>query len=212
MIDKWLSKSKLKNGIEKLANKLLLGKISANQLTLTGLLIGLLSSFFIFLSGLLLWKLELIVCSIVLMVISFFFDVLDGAVARLEEPTTFGGILDIFCDRTVEVSIIIALISTDPSILMWPGIFSLGAVILCITMFLLVGGSVEAKDLEESKKVIYYRHGLMERSETFLFLLFTTIFIVWRFFLLWVFAALVFITALLRLRDANIIFKTGKVI
>jgi len=212
MIDKWLSKSKLKNGIEKLANKLLLGKISANQLTLTGLLIGLLSSFFIFLSGILLWKLELIVCSIVLMVISFLFDALDGTVARLEEPTTFGGILDIFCDRTVEVSIIIALISTDPLILMWPGIFSLGAVILCITMFLLVGGSVKAKDLEESKKVIYYRHGLMERSETLLFLLFTTIFIVWRFFLLWVFAALVFITALLRLRDANIIFKTGKVI
>ena len=212
MIDKWLSKSKLKNGIEKLANKLLLGKISANQLSLTGLIIGLLSSFFIFLSGLLLWKLALIVCSIVLMVISFFFDVLDGAVARLEEPTTFGGILDIFCDRTVEVSIIIALVSTDPSILMWPGISSLGAVILCITMFLLVGGSVEAKDLEESKKVIYYRHGLMERSETFLFLLFTTIFIVWRFFLLCFFAVLVFVTALLRLRDANIIFKTGKVI
>jgi len=212
MIDKWLSKSKLKNGIEKLANKLLLGKISANQLTLTGLLIGLLSSFFIFLSGLLLWKLALIVCSIVLMVISFFFDALDGAIARLEEPTTFGGILDIFCDRTVEVSIIIALISTDPLILMWPGIFSLGAVILCITMFLLVGASVKAKDLEESKKVIYYRHGLMERSETLLFLLFTTIFIVWRFILLWAFAVLVFITALLRLRDANIIFKTGKVI
>ncbi len=212
MIDKWLSKSKLKNGIEKLANKLLLGKISANQLTITGLIIGLSSSFFIFLSGILLWKLELIVCSIVLMVISFLFDVLDGAVARLEEPTIFGGILDIFCDRTVEVSIIIALVSTDPLILMWPGIFSLGAVILCITMFLLVGGSVKAKDLEESKKVIYYRHGLMERSETFLFLLFTTIFIVWRFFLLWIFAALVFVTALLRLRDANIIFKTGKVI
>ena len=212
MIDKWLSKSKLKNGIEKLANKLLLGKISANQLTITGLIIGLLSSFFIFLSGILLWKLELIVCSIVLMVISFFFDALDGAVARLEESTTFGGILDIFCDRTVEVSIIIALISTDPLILMWPGIFSLGAVILCITMFLLVGASVKAKDLEESKKVIYYRHGLMERSETLLFLLFTTIFIVWRFILLWAFAVLVFITALLRLRDANIIFKTGKVI
>jgi len=212
MIDKWLSKSKLKNGIEKLANKLLLGKISANQLSLTGLIIGLLSSFFIFLSGLLLWKLALIVCSIVLMVISFFFDALDGAIARLEEPTTFGGILDIFCDRTVEVSIIIALISTDPLILMWPGIFSLGAVILCITMFLLVGASVKAKDLEESKKVIYYRHGLMERSETLLFLLFTTIFIVWRFILLWAFAVLVFITALLRLRDANIIFKTGKVI
>ncbi len=208
MIDKWLSKSKINDGLRKLSKKLFFEKISANQLTVIGLVIGLLSALLIMLSGFSSWSFGFITWSIILMVISFFFDVLDGAVARLEKPSVFGGILDIFCDRTVEVSIIIALISTDPSILMWPGIFSLGAIILCITMFLIVGGSIKEIDLEESKKVIYYRHGLMERSETLIFLLLITIFALWRFILLMIFAILVLITALLRLRDAYIIFKT----
>lgn len=212
MIDKWLSKSKLNSGLEKLAKKLFFEKISANQLTVIGLFIGLLSALFILLSELSPWTFEFIISSIILMALSFFFDVLDGAVARLEKPSIFGGILDIFCDRTVEVSIIMALISTDPSALMWPGIFSLGAIILCITMFLIVGGSIKETDLEESKKVIYYRHGLIERSETFIFLLLITILVLLRFILLIIFAVLVFITALLRLRDAYLIFKTRKII
>lgn len=211
MIDKWLSKSKLNNGLERLSKKLLFGRISANQLTVVGLIIGLLSALSILLSKFSSWTFGFIICSIVLMVISFFFDVLDGAVARIETPSIFGGILDVFSDRTVEVSIIIALISTDPSTLMWPGILSLGAIILCITMFLIVGGSIKDTDLDDSKKVIYYRHGLMERSETFLFLLLITILVLWRFILLTIFAILVFTTALLRLRDAYNIFKPQKI-
>ena len=139
--------------------------------------------------------------------ISFFIDTLDGAMARLKGPTKFGGILDIFCDRTVEISIIIAIISTNASILMWPGVFSLGAITLCISMFLLVGGTIKVEDLDETKKVIYYRHGLMERSETFLFLLIITIFYPLRFILLWLFAILVYLTAILRLRDAYVLLK-----
>lgn len=208
MIDKWLSKTKFNTLVEKLVKRLFLDKISANLITIIALILGLICALFIFLSGILIWKLELIICAGILMFISFFFDALDGALARLEKPTTFGGILDIFSDRTVEVFIIISLISTDPLTLMWPGIFSLGAIILCISMFLLIGGIVREDELDESKKVIYYRHGLMERSETFLFLLCITILISLRFLLLWIFAGLVFFTAILRLRDAYILLKS----
>ncbi|UCC20005.1 MAG: CDP-alcohol phosphatidyltransferase family protein [Promethearchaeota archaeon] len=166
------------------------------------------SAIFIFLSGILIWEIELIICASVIMGISFFFDALDGTLARLGNPTVFGGILDIFSDRTVELFIIITLISTDPLNLMWPGIFSLGAIILCLSMFLLIGGVIKEEDLDEVKKVIYYRHGLMERSETFLFLLLTTILIPFRFLLLWIFAGLVFLTALLRIRDAYILLNS----
>jgi CDP-diacylglycerol--glycerol-3-phosphate 3-phosphatidyltransferase len=207
MIDKWLLKTKLNQFFEKFVRRLFYEKISANQLTILALTIGILCALSIFLSEKLIWEIELIICAAILMVISFFLDVLDGALARLEKPTTFGGILDIFSDRTVEVLIIISLISTDPSNLMWPGIFSLGAIVLCITMFLLVGGAVKTEELDETKKVIYYRHGLMERSETFIFLLLITIMIPWRVIILWIFSFLVLITALLRLRDAYIIFK-----
>ena len=210
MIDNWLSKTKIKNLFEKLAKKLFLGRISANHLTIIGLILGLLSAFFIFLSGILLWTLELIIISAIFMTLSFFFDILDGALARVEEPTTFGGILDIFCDRTVEVTIILALISTDPLILMWPGLFTLAAIVLCISMFLAVGGAISVDNLNESQKVIYYRKGLIERSETFIFLMMITIFYPWRLFLLWIFAILVFITAILRLRDAFLIFNKNK--
>lgn len=207
MIDKWLSKTKLNKFFEKFARKLFFGKISANQITLLALIIGLLSALSIFLSGILIWKLELIICSAVLMCISFFLDVLDGALARLEGPTLFGGIFDIFSDRTVEVLIIIAIISTDPLILMWPGIFSLGAIILCITIFLLIGGVIKKENLDVEEKVIYYNHSLMERSETLIFLFVTTIFIPWRGILLLIFSFLVLLTAFLRLRDAYRLFK-----
>ena len=207
MIDKWLLKTKLNKILEKFVKKLFLNKISANHLTILALIIGLISALFIFLSGILEWELELIICAAILMTISFFLDALDGALARMDSPTTFGGILDIFSDRTVEVFIIISLISTDPTILIWPGVFSLGAIVLCITMFLLIGAVIKEEDLDDAKKVIYYRHGLMERSETFLFLQFITIFIIYRFLILWIFAILVFFTAILRLRDAHLLLK-----
>ena len=207
MIDKWLSKTKLNLFFEKLVRKLLLGKISANQMTVIALSIGFLSALSIFLSGILIFELPLIISAAILMCISFFFDVLDGTLARLKQPTIFGGILDIFCDRAVEVLIIISLISTAPQVLMWPGIFSLGAIILCLSMFLLVGSAVPVDALEETKKAIYYRHGLMERSETLIFLFLMVILIPLRGILLWIFSFLVLITALLRLRDAYLILK-----
>ncbi|MFX1346922.1 MAG: CDP-alcohol phosphatidyltransferase family protein [Promethearchaeota archaeon] len=209
MIDKWLSKTKLNNFFEILARKLFLQKISANTITLIALITGLLSALSIFLSGLLIWKLELIICACSLMIISFFLDVLDGALARVEGPTTFGGILDIFSDRTVEVFIIVSIISVDPIDLMWPGIVSLSSIILCITIFLLVGGCVKAENLDETNKVMYYQSGIMERSETFILLFLTTVLISWRNIILWIFALLVLITALLRLRDAYCIFKNN---
>jgi phosphatidylglycerophosphate synthase len=206
MLDNWLLKSKLKNYVKKFVKRFFLGKISANQLTFLNLLLGILSAISIFLSARLQWDLIFIILSIIFMITSFLFDAFDGTLARLEEPSEFGGILDMFCDRIVEVSLIIAIISTDPSNLLWPGIFSLGAIVLCITMFLVVGGSIKAEALKETQKVIYYRKGLMERSETFMFLLLITLFIWLRWILLWLFAALVFLTALLRLYDAYKIF------
>lgn len=208
LIDKLLSKSKLNKIIEKFVKKVLYKHFSANLLTIIGLIIGLLAAFLIFLSGIFKeLNLIFIIISAIFIGISFFIDTLDGAMARLKGFTKFGGILDIFCDRTVEIFIIIAIISTNASILMWPGIFSLGAITLCISMFLLVGGTIKAEDLEETKKVIYYSYGLMERSETFLFLLIITIFYPLRFVLLWLLAILVYLTAILRLRDAYVLLK-----
>jgi len=210
MIDNWLSKTKLIKLFEKLVKKIFYQRVSANQLTITGLILGLASAILIFLSVRLQYTLALITLAAILMSISFFFDVIDGILARLEKSTIFGGILDIFCDRTVEIFLIIALVSTDPLNLMWPGIFSLGSIVLCITMFLVVGGAIKAEDLKETQKVIYYRKGLIERSETFIFLITITLVMSLRIILMWIFAILIFITAILRLRDAYLIFHSVK--
>jgi len=210
MIDNWFQKSELKKAINNVVRKLLLGRISANSLTIIGLVLGLLSALFIFLSGIIDLVLEFMIISTILMSLSFFIDILDGAVARMEEPTTFGGILDIFCDRIVEIFILLAIVSTDPIQLMWPGLFSLSAIILCITIFLIVGGVVKEENLKEQQKIIYYSHGIMERTETFIFLIVITIFFPWRVILLWFFAILIFITAFQRLRHAYIMFYSKK--
>jgi len=208
MIDNWFQKSELKKAINKLVRKLLFGRISANSLTIIGLVFGLLSALFIFLSGMSNLVLECIIISTILMSLSFFIDILDGIVARLEEPTTFGGILDIFCDRTVEIFILLAIVSTDPIQLMWPGLFSLSAIILCITIFLIVGGVVKEENLKEQQKIIYYSKGLIERTETFIFLICITLLVPLRVLLLWIFAILIFITAILRFRDSYLIFHS----
>ena len=208
MIDKWLSKTKFKEGYEKVVRKVFLGRISANQLTIIGLVIGLIGSLFIYLSSVYTeLSITFIVLAVIFTIISFLIDTLDGSVARFEGPTIFGGILDIFCDRLVEVSIIIAIVATDPSSLVWPGMFTIAAMVLCISMFLIVGGIIKRDESDKNSKVIRYQGGLMERSETFFFLLAAIILIPWRSLVLWIFAILVFLTAVLRLRAAYKLFK-----
>jgi len=208
MIDSWLSKTKFKNMYEKFVRKFFLGKVSANQLTIIGLIFGLMGSFLIYLSSLLAdFLIIMIISSVSIVSISFVIDTIDGSVARYEGPTTFGGIIDIFCDRLVEISIIISLVASDSLNLMWAGMFSLAAIILCISMFLIVGGITKKSSVESTSKVITYQTGLMERSETFLFFLAMIILIPWRLMLLWIFSALVFLTAILRLIEAYKIFK-----
>jgi archaetidylinositol phosphate synthase len=208
MLDHWLSSSKFKESYEKFVQKLLKNKISANKLTIIGLIIGLVSALFIFLSGIIQdYFLPLYLSSIILMIISFIFDTFDGPIARLRVPTEFGGVLDIFCDRFVEVSIIIAFVSTDPIRLIYPGLISLGAMVLCISMFLLSGILTNANERAKSPKVIPYRKGFIERSETFMFFLLIDIFFTLRTILLWMFALFVLMTAFLRLYGAYRIFK-----
>lgn len=208
MLDHWLSSSKFKESYEKFVQKLLKNKVSANKLTIIGLIVGLVSALFIFLSGIIQdYFLPLYLSSIILMIISFIFDTFDGPIARLEVPTEFGGVLDIFCDRFVEVSIIIAFVSTDPIRLIYPGLISLGAMVLCISMFLLSSILTNANEREKSLKVIPYRKGFMERSETFMLFLLIDIFFTLRTILLWMFALFVLITAFLRLYGAYRIFK-----
>ena len=64
--------------------------LTANMLTLIGFFIGLFCGLFIYF--------EAYAWALVALLLSRVFDGLDGAVARLTQPTDFGGYLDIVCD------------------------------------------------------------------------------------------------------------------
>lgn len=206
MIDNRLSKTKIQHKFEKFIKKIFYKKISANLLTVLGLIFGILSALIIIISDFFNDSIYLLILASILLTLSFFLDTADGIIARMERATAFGGILDLFCDRTVELSIIIAIITTN-RILLWPGILSLAAIVLCITVFLAIGGAVKESDLGESEKLIYYAKGIMERGETFVFLIFSILIPKIRLILLWIFAILVFITALQRLKQGYDLFQ-----
>ena len=215
--------------------KYLLHRTTANQLTAIALVLGLTGAGVIALSALMGWtsgfQVALIhiwgdpngiwtwewqagdyagVIAVSILVLSFFSDILDGTLARLTKPTKFGGIFDIFADRFVESMIIVALIATDPLGLMWPGIFTLISIILCITIFLLIGGAISENEIEQMegpKKLIYYSTGLMERTETFIFLMVMIILTSLRVILMWTFTGLIFFTAFQRFHQAYQIFS-----
>jgi len=215
LIDTKLKKSKITTIIDKIVEKYLFNHITANQMTLIGLILGISSAILIIISEIINWNAIvqkiIFIIAVIIMVVSFGADIFDGALARMKKPTIFGGIFDIFSDRTVEISILIAIIFIDPVNLLWPGVFSLSSIVICITIFLLIGGAVNESQIEqmdEKKKVIFYASGIMERTETFIFLFSMLIFdfSIVRIILMWIFAVLVFITAFQRLYHAYKLF------
>ncbi|RLI74277.1 CDP-alcohol phosphatidyltransferase family protein [Archaeoglobales archaeon] len=98
--------SKFKDNVTELliplTNKIVEIGIKPNHLTFIGLIVGFISAYFIA-TG------KLIIGAVVLL-LSGFFDMLDGILARNQELTTrFGGFLDSVFDRYVDVAIFIAL-------------------------------------------------------------------------------------------------------
>lgn len=130
------------------------------------------------------------------LLLSGYLDTLDGTLARLHKRTSpLGTALDITSDRLVEFATILALFLIDPTTRGLPCLLMLGAILLCITSFLVVGIFSQ----NTSSKSFHYSPGLIERAEAFLF--FTALFLLPKFFpfLAYTFALLVFTTALIRL-------------
>ncbi|ABK90390.1 CDP-alcohol phosphatidyltransferase family protein [Francisella tularensis subsp. novicida] len=130
--------------------------IAPNLITLISLVVGLVAAIAFFINQYL---------CIFLLLLSGYFDILDGSVARLQgSSSSFGTILDILSDRFVESFIIIAIFINQLDIA-WVGLLMMMSIIACISSFLLVGIFSQ----KESSKSFYYSPGLIERAETFIF-------------------------------------------
>ena len=174
---------------------------TADGMTLLGLALGLLAALLIML-GLFAWAL-------VPLLASRLADGLDGAVARATQKTDFGGYLDIAVDFLFYGSIPMAFVIHDPAGNGAAGAFLLASFYFNGTSFLgyaILAEKHGQKTDVQGQKSLYYSDGLLEGTETIIFLV--TLCLLPAYFspLAWVFGILCFATATLRIYAAKRIF------
>lgn len=138
--------------------------VSANAVTLIGLGLGLAAAGAIMAQ---LWAL-----AIMLILASRLADGLDGAVARANGVSDFGGYLDITCDYVFYAAIPLAFVMLDP------GAHGVAGAFLLLSFYVNAGSFLGFAVLAEKRrmrsdahgvKTLYFTGGLLEGTETILF-------------------------------------------
>ncbi|MGJ8622958.1 MAG: CDP-alcohol phosphatidyltransferase family protein [Yoonia sp.] len=138
-------------------------------------------------------------------------DGLDGAVARATRKTDFGGYLDIAADFLFYGTIPLAFVLSDPTANGGAGAFLLAAFYFNGTSFLGYAILAEKHGQQtdaQGQKSLYYSNGLLEGTETIVFFVVLCLFPTLFSPLAWVFGALCFVTATLRIYAAKQIFTS----
>ena len=155
MIDTYLQ-SGTKSVLKSLVKFLIKIKLTANHITILGLLLGITSALFVYLNNTIL--------ALVLLYLSGLCDILDGNMAREKGMSSpLGTLMDISFDRIVEVSIILAIAFRTPES-MPIMLLLLASIVISISIFLTVGILVS----KDSNKSFFYATGIMERTESFI--------------------------------------------
>lgn len=165
--------------------------LTANNVTVIALLLGILTSVFIYR--------DMNILAVITLWISGYLDAVDGSIARKTKTTSlFGTLMDITFDRIVETSIILSL-AMKYSNARINFIVLLICIIISMTIFLTVGALVEKKGM----KSFYYQAGVAERSEGFLML--SLMILVPNYIVIFtnLFSAIIFITIIQRIIEAK---------
>ncbi len=177
--------------------------VTANDVTLVGLGLGLVSAAMIAL-GAVGWL------ALIPLLMGRVADGLDGAVARATKPSDFGGYLDIACDFLFYGAIPLAFVLRDPAANGIAGAFLLFSFYVNGATFLGFAILAAKRGMEtraRGEKSLYFTAGLLEGSETIAIF---TAFCLWPagfMPLAWGFGALCFVTALARVLLARKIFS-----
>ncbi len=201
MLETWLRPMYQAVFVNKVASKL--NFIAPHCLTFLGLILGIL------VLPALYFHQSVLACALLLL--SGYFDTLDGTVARLHDKQSSGGcVLDILSDRIVEFAVIVGLFSVAPESHALASLAMTGSILLCVTSFLAVGIFTPVSENEPSDKSFYYSSGIIERAEAFIFFI-SMILLPDEFSVLaWMFTILVLLTTVVRVFQ---FFKsTGKLI
>ena len=167
--------------------------VTANTVTIAGLLIGLLAAIAI--------ATHYFVAAFALIVANRIADGVDGAVARTGKPTDRGGYLDIVVDYVFYASVPLAFAIADPAQNALPAAALLAGFCLTCASFLTFATIAAKRGLEteaHGRKTFFYSTGLVEGTETIAFFLLMTALPAWFPTLAWIFAALCVLTAIQR--------------
>jgi phosphatidylglycerophosphate synthase len=162
MIDRWAI-ARLRPGLEAGARKLVQGGVGADTVTWTGFAIGLAAAVCI--------ARQAFIAGLALLLISRLLDGLDGAVARLTQPTDRGAFLDISLDFLFYASIPLAFAWADPERNALAAATLLAAFVGTGSTFLAFAVLAERRGLSSvayPNKGLYYLGGLTEATETLL--------------------------------------------
>lgn len=165
--------------------------LTANNVTVIALILGILTSVFIYI--------DMNILAVITLWISGYLDAVDGSIARKTKTTSlFGTLMDITFDRIVETSIILSLAMRYSNARI-NFIVLLICIIISMTIFLTVGALVEKKGM----KTFYYQAGVAERSEGFL--MFSLMILVPNYIVIFtnLFSAIIFITIIQRIIEAK---------
>lgn len=170
-------------------------KMSPIKLTVFALLLGITAAFMNAISA--------PIMALIFLWLSGLMDVLDGTVARMtNKKSDLGAFLDITFDRIVELSILYSFVIRDQQLLFIAFILAT-TFVLSITVFLTVASLTK----NNSEKAFYYQAGITERTETFIFFSLMILFNSQAQIIGLIFAALVGITIVTRIKEAINIFN-----
>jgi phosphatidylglycerophosphate synthase len=201
MLDGW-ARRHIDPALNVMGSALAQAGISANSVTLAAFGVGVLAAIAIafgwFLTGL------------ALLLVSRLGDGLDGAVARIQGKTDFGGYLDIVLDFAFYGAIPFGFVLADPAANAVAGAVLLLSFYVNGSSFLAYAIMAEKRELEgrvRGEKSIFFTTGLAEATETLIVFVAFCLFPGWFAAIAYVFAALTFYTALSRIVLASRTFR-----
>ncbi len=155
---------------------------------------------------------SLYIYALILLIFNRLCDGLDGAVARARnESSDFGGYLDIMFDFIIYAGFPLSMAFSIHTLESYQAVaFTLFAIVTTGVSFLAYAIIAAKKNLEttqQGKKSFFFSNGLMEGTETIIFLCFSCIFPIYFIEACLVFGTLCLMTTALRIRMAYYDFK-----
>lgn len=193
MLDKYFIKQ-LRSPLIKVASLAVRMGITANQTTMFGFVIGMMS-----LPALAYERYDL---ALLFILINRFMDGLDGAIARLKQPTDLGGYLDITLDFIFYSAVIFGFALVDPinnAVAASFLIFSFMGTGSSFLAFAIMAEKREIRTLDYGSKSLFYIGGLTEGAETIGFYIFVCLFPHHFATAAWLFGTLCWVTTCTRL-------------